>query len=134
MALVAIQQIRPARAAPGDIFDVAAPALTDSPQATAPIADGDGSVSEQTGAFQYSYPIRVAPGRAGMQPRLALSYSSQTPIYGGIAAGWSLSIPIITLCAFIVLNIFLTHLHIVFWWLFYIKICLPFPKPQSSQS
>ncbi len=44
--------------------------------------------------------------------------------------GWicSFSIPIITLCAFIVLNIFLTLLDIVFRWLFYVKICLPFPK------
>ena len=44
--------------------------------------------------------------------------------------GWicSFSIPIITLCAFIVLNIFLTLLHLVFGWLFFIKICLPFPK------
>jgi len=53
---------------------------------------------------------------------------------GGLTLGWicSFSLPIITLCAFIVLNIFLGLLHIVFWWLFYIKICLPFPKPQSS--
>ena len=45
--------------------------------------------------------------------------------------GWicSFSIPIITICAFIVLNIFLHLLHIVFQWLFFIKICLPFPKP-----
>ena len=48
----------------------------------------------------------------------------------GIGIAWicSLSIPIITLCAFIVLSIFLVLLHIAFWWLFYIKICLPFPK------
>jgi hypothetical protein len=54
----------------------------------------------------------------------------------GLTLGWicSFSIPIITLCAFIVLNIFLGLLHIVFWWLFYIKICLPIPKPQSSSS
>jgi hypothetical protein len=54
----------------------------------------------------------------------------------GLTLGWicSFSIPIITLCAFIVLNIFLGLLNIVFWWLFYIKICLPFPKPQSSPS
>lgn len=49
---------------------------------------------------------------------------------GSLGIGWicSFSIPIITLCAFIVLNIFLTLLHIVFQWLFYIKICLPYPK------
>jgi len=30
-----------------------------------------------------------------MQPALALTYSSQAPIYGGIASGWSLPIPMI---------------------------------------
>jgi len=29
----------------------------------------------------------------GVQPSLALTYSSQAPIYGGIAVGWSLSVP-----------------------------------------
>jgi hypothetical protein len=55
---------------------------------------------------------------------------------GGLTLGWicSFSIPIITLCAFIVLNLFLVLLHLAFQWLFYIKICLPFPKPQPSNS
>jgi hypothetical protein len=50
----------------------------------------------------------------------------------GIGIGWicSFSIPIITICAFIVLNIFLTLLHIVFQWLFYIKVCLPYPSKR----
>jgi hypothetical protein len=39
----------------------------------------------------------------------------------------SLSIPIITLCAFIVLMIFLSLLNIVFWWMAFFKICLPIP-------
>ena len=38
------------------------------------------------------------------------------------------SIPGITICAFIVLNIFLTLLNLVFGWLFFIKVCVPFPK------
>jgi hypothetical protein len=48
----------------------------------------------------------------------------------GLELGWicSFSLPIITLCAFIVLNIFLQLLNIVFWWLFTIKICLPIPR------
>jgi hypothetical protein len=32
-----------------------------------------------------------------MQPRLALAYSSQAPLQGGIAAGWSLDLPVIDL-------------------------------------
>ena len=49
---------------------------------------------------------------------------------GGIRWICSFSIPIITICAFIVLNIFLTLLHIVFQWLFYIKVCLPYPSKR----
>jgi hypothetical protein len=38
------------------------------------------------------------------------------------------NIPTITICAFIVLNIFLTLLNLIFGWLFFIKICIPFPN------
>jgi hypothetical protein len=38
------------------------------------------------------------------------------------------SIPIITLCAFIVLMIFLALLNIIFWWMPFLKICLPKPR------
>ncbi len=58
---------------------------------------------------------------------------------GGLAAGsggWELgmicsfSISIITLVAFIVMFIFLILLNIVFWWLPFLKICLPIPKKK----
>jgi hypothetical protein len=44
--------------------------------------------------------------------------------------GWicSFSIPIITLCAFIVLSIFLSLFDIFLRWMAFIKICLPYPK------
>jgi hypothetical protein len=50
---------------------------------------------------------------------------------GGITLNWicGFSIPLITICAFFVLNIFLTLLNIVFFWLPFIKICIPFPAP-----
>lgn len=38
------------------------------------------------------------------------------------------NIPIITLCAFIVLNIFLQLFNLIFWWLPLIKICIPIPR------
>ena len=47
----------------------------------------------------------------------------------GMICGFS--IPIITLCAFIVLMIFLTLLDIIFWWLPYIRICIPYPKTKQ---
>lgn len=48
----------------------------------------------------------------------------------GLGLGWicSFSIPIITICAFIVLSIFLSLFNLIFWWLPFLKICIPFPK------
>lgn len=49
---------------------------------------------------------------------------------GGFGLGWicGFNIPLITICAFIVLSIFLALLNLIFWWLPFIKICIPFPK------
>jgi hypothetical protein len=50
---------------------------------------------------------------------------------GGVAAQFdfgticSFSIPIITICALIVLLIFLYLLNIVFWWIPFFRICFP---------
>ena len=48
----------------------------------------------------------------------------------GLQLGWlcSFSIPIITLCAFIVLNIFLSLFDLIFQWMIMLKICIPIPK------
>jgi hypothetical protein len=43
----------------------------------------------------------------------------------GMICGFS--IPIITICAFIVLQIFLQLFNILFFWMAFIKICIPFP-------
>jgi len=51
---------------------------------------------------------------------------------GGIGITWlcSFSIPLITICAFFVLNIFLSLLNIVFFWMAFIKICIPIPSKK----
>jgi hypothetical protein len=51
----------------------------------------------------------------------------------GLGLGWicSFSLPIITLCAFIVLNIFLMLLNLIFFWLPFLKICIPVPKAKE---
>lgn len=46
----------------------------------------------------------------------------------GIALICSFSIPIITLCALIVMFIFLILLNFIFWWLPFIEICFPVPE------
>lgn len=52
----------------------------------------------------------------------------------GIELGWlcSFSLPIITLCAFIVLNIFLSLFNIVFHWMLWLKVCIPIPKKKAG--
>lgn len=52
----------------------------------------------------------------------------------GLGLGWicSFSIPVITLCAFIVLNIFLTLFNLIFFWLPFLKICIPIPKKGTT--
>ena len=49
--------------------------------------------SPQTGAATYTFAVPVPPGRNGMAPQLALSYSSQNPLRGGVAAGWRFDVP-----------------------------------------
>ena len=51
---------------------------------------------------------------------------------GGLDIMWicSLSIPIITICAFIVLSIFLVLFDLIFRWMAFIKICIPIPKSK----
>ena len=53
---------------------------------------------------------------------------------GSFEVGWicSFSLPIITICAFICLNIFLSLFDLIFKWMFFIKICIPFPKRSES--
>jgi hypothetical protein len=58
-----------------------------------------------------------------------ISDTGETFVLGEIC---SFSIPIITLCAFIVLFIFLMLLNIVFWWLPFLRICLPIPMKAKN--
>ena len=51
---------------------------------------------------------------------------------GGPAIDWicGFNIPIITICAFIVLSIFLSLFDLIFRWLLLVKICIPFPRKK----
>ena len=77
-------------AADAAAYDTAAPQASD-------FELGEFNIGEKNGAATYNYPIAVPEGRAGMAPSLNLSYSSQAPLRGGIAAGWELSLPSIEL-------------------------------------
>ena len=58
------------------------------------------------------------------------------PADNGLKLGWicSFNIPIITICAFIVLNIFLSLFDLFFRWMMFIKICIPFPRKGGGDS
>jgi RHS repeat-associated protein len=88
--------LAPADAAVEDPFHGAA-AQHDGPHEREATVDlGDWGVAEQRGAVTYTYRIAVPPGRHGLEPKLALRYSSRSPLRGGIAAGWTLDVPSIT--------------------------------------
>jgi len=57
------------------------------------------------------------------------------PAASGLKLGWicSFNIPIITICAFIVLNIFLSLFDLFFRWMMFIKVCIPFPKKGGGE-
>jgi hypothetical protein len=67
---------RQAISAPGEIFVMAAPAPGSPAPKGADITVGESSVSTQTGALQWAFPISVPPGRNHMAPSLSLAYSS----------------------------------------------------------
>jgi len=59
-----------------------------------PRNSGDFGVDELTGAFSYSYPIKLPPGRGGLQPDLALQYNHQLKNVGSMTGySWHLNIP-----------------------------------------
>jgi hypothetical protein len=53
---------------------------------------------------------------------------------GGLDWICGFNIPIITLCAFIVLYIFLSLLNIIFFWLPFVRICFPLPRKMPELS
>ncbi|WP_257446353.1 hypothetical protein [Archangium lipolyticum] len=69
------------------------------------------------------------------KPKDFLEEKAKTGDGDGVDWICGFNIPIITLCAFIVLSIFLALLNIIFWWLPFIKICIPLPRsmPRPPQ-
>ena len=79
LVVISVLQLRVARSAPADTFASPAPALSAEPVKAADIKAGDLTVSSQTGAISWGYPVAVPPGRSGMSHGISLSYSSQSP-------------------------------------------------------
>jgi hypothetical protein len=81
----------------------------------------------------FSMPEQMFNFLNNLNPEAALAGEANRPDSGGLGIEWicSFSIPIITICAFILLYIILQLLNIVFWWLPFVRICLPFPKAEQ---
>ena len=91
-----LAQVSPSYGRPGMIGKgVESPSVGAPAQKVRDIGVGDVSYESPTGSLNYGYQFVVPPGRLGLQPSLALAYSSQGSLRGGIAAGWSLDVPII---------------------------------------
>ncbi|WP_436497254.1 RHS repeat-associated core domain-containing protein [Actinokineospora sp. HUAS TT18] len=59
------------------------------------LAGGGGGASGD-GGFGFGYPVSVPSGRGGQAPEVGLSYSSGAAVHGGVAAGWRLGVPVIS--------------------------------------
>lgn len=69
-------------------------------------------------------------GQIARATDLSTAFKGKVGKGGGYSLGriCSFSIPIVSLCAMIVLMIFISLLNIVFWWKPFLKICLPIPR------
>jgi RHS repeat-associated protein len=92
-----VLSVSSALGAPNDPFNGASARFDEPREEATNLNLGDWGVAEQRGAATYTLPLAVPPGRRGMEPRLALRYSSRSPLRGGIAAGWTLDLPSVTL-------------------------------------
>lgn len=80
--------------------------------------------------------VKVPPSLQQHMDRMNLSdlldgKHTKTTVSLGMICGFS--IPIITICAFIILQIFLGLLNIVFFWLAFVRICIPFPIVETEE-
>ncbi len=82
------------QAAPGDIVSAGPPAV--GVKSGAPKPRDKSELVSGSGEATYSVPFEVPPGRNGAQPSLALVYGSRAPLRGGVAAGWTLPIPMVS--------------------------------------
>lgn len=81
-------------------------------------------------AFKVPPEIQQFMDKINLQGLLDGEAKKKAGIKFGMICGFS--IPLITICAFIVLQIFLVLLHIVFFWLPFIRICIPFPASLTE--
>ena len=91
--------------------------------------------------FDRNFLSRAKPGVAFSVPARLANFLNQDPRKlldgsanggSGVALDWicGFSIPIVTICAFIVLSIFLSLLDLFLRWMLFVKVCIPFPRKK----
>jgi hypothetical protein len=93
-----------------------------------------GKLRKAKPSVSFLMPPAIANLLKGSMKDLATGDAKANAADGPLTIGWlcSFSIPFITICAFIVLNIFLSLFNIIFSWLLFIKICIPIPMPKGA--
>ncbi|HEX5182423.1 MAG TPA: hypothetical protein VFW19_04625 [Allosphingosinicella sp.] len=101
----------------------------DAPPIRIPLPDLS-EIGKVRPSVAFEMPAKLANLLKGDPKKLATGEGSTD----GLQLGWlcSFSIPIITLCAFIVLNIFLGLFDLIFRWMILLKICIPIPMKKSG--
>jgi len=106
-------------------------APSDAPPALIPLPDAmdRNALKQLKPNVAFAVPKKLADFMNGNDPKDLVSGGGNDGA-NGIGLDWicSFSIPIITLCAFICLNIFLSLFDLIFRWMAFIKICIPVPK------
>jgi hypothetical protein len=109
-----------------DFFDFDAPARDIQIVLPADTSVKDLRKFQRNVRFVISDQLRHQLNRAG---KLGLIPGAKQTPDEPLSVGWicTMSIPIITICALIALFIFLIILNVIFWWLPFVKVCLPVP-------
>lgn len=98
------------------------------PKPTIDLPNPLGDLSSIQPNVAFSVPSSLAGLLGRNDPEDLLAGKGKPSDESGLAWLCSFSIPIITICAFILLVIFISLLNFVFWWLPFVKICIPIPK------
>ena len=90
LAILLVPQL--AQTYPAAVYSGPASAMSAPAPAGGSKDPADDSVAAD-GSALHRIALALPPGRQGMTPDLALTYSSRNPVRGGLAAGWSFELP-----------------------------------------
>jgi len=123
---------------PSEPFRVAAPFDPDAQRPTLIVMPGLADLKKAAGKGPAFFMPRDLMNKIG--PLFAKDQSQKVvdgdkPDEGGFSLGYicSFSLPIIMICALILLMIIFNLLNLIFQWMLWFRICLPVPMPPASR-